>query len=441
MGIFYRVLRDLIQTGLRAFFRDVEVRGRGNLPLEGPCIVAANHHNSIIDPLLLFAALDRPLCFIAKAPLFKVPVFGAILRRLRCIPAFRSQDAGYAKEKNDQIYAAAAETLAAGPALAIFPEGKSHSEPHLAEFRHGASKIALETEAIRPGVRIQLVGLHFEESRGFRGRAFLQLGAPVEVSAYRDRYAREPRETTAALTADLQARLSEMILTAGDQEMLRLAGLLARMRAIQEVGRPHRTDEAFDRQKLILDRERRLRDSSPREVEAIRIRLLRYEGLLRRLGVREEQIGTDYRPGRVLASALQNMFLLVLELPFLAAGIAVNYLPFLLSAIVSRMSGPLPDRRASGAFLTGLVAFPAAWTALSWTVWHRWGAGPGIAAAALCPLLAFLALRGMDRWHRVLVQTWGGWSALVHPRARRLLRRMRQGILERADRLRSALES
>ena len=150
-------------------------------------------------------------------------------------------------------------------------------------------------------------------------------------------------------------------------------------------------------------------------------------------------MGTDYRPSRVLAFALRNTLLLAAGLPFLAAGIAVNYLPFLLSALVSRLSGSLPDRRATGAFLTGLVAFPAAWTALSWAAWRRWGAGPGAATAALCPLLAFLALRGMDRWHRVLVQTWGVWSALVHPRARRLLRRMRLSILARADRLRAAL--
>src|SRR2546422_2306328 len=111
MGLFYGFVRGFLRIGLRAFFREIEVRGRDNLPHEGPCIVAANHHNSMMDPLLLFVAVDRPMCFIAKAPLFKVPVFGWLLRRLRCIPAYRSQDPGYAKEKNEELFRAAAETL------------------------------------------------------------------------------------------------------------------------------------------------------------------------------------------------------------------------------------------------------------------------------------------------------------------------------------------
>jgi 1-acyl-sn-glycerol-3-phosphate acyltransferase len=439
MGIFYRATREVLRTGLRAFFRDIEVQGRDHLPWEGPCIVAANHHNSLMDPFLLFAVLDRPLCFIAKAPLFRIPVFGAILRRLGCIPAHRSQDAGYAKEKNEELYRSAAQVLTAGPALAIFPEGRSHSEPQLADFRHGASRIALETESLHPGVRIQLVGIHFEETRGFRGRVLVRLGPPVAVEAHRERYEREPREAIAALTGELQARLSEMILTAESEEILRLAALLSRMRAIEEVGRPHQTAEAFDRKKLILDRHRLLRERAPREVEAIRLRLLRYESLLGRLGLEEEAVAAEYRPGPVLRSAAVNTALLGVELPFLALGIAVNYVPFLLSALVSRMSGSLPDRRASGGFLAGLVAFPAAWVTLAWVLWRRWGPGPGIGAAAVCPLLALLALRGMDRWHRAFVQTWGIWSALAHPRARRVLRIIRRTILERADRLRESL--
>ena len=106
MGLFYGVARGVIRLGLRAFFREIEVRGGEHLPADGPCIVAANHPNSMMDPFLLFAALERPMCFIAKAPLFKAPVVGWFLRRLRCIPAYRSQDPGYAKEKNEQLYRA-----------------------------------------------------------------------------------------------------------------------------------------------------------------------------------------------------------------------------------------------------------------------------------------------------------------------------------------------
>ena len=433
--MIYRFTKGLVRLGLRAFFREIEVRGAENLPPDGPCIVAANHHNSMIDPFLLLAMLDRPLCFIAKAPLFRMPVLGWFLRRLRCIPAHRSQDPGYAKELNEALYAAAAKTLAEGPALALFPEGRSHSEPQLAEFRHGASKIALETESLRPGVRVQLVGLHYEETRGFRGRVLVQLGPPVAAAGFLDRYRADSRAGVATLTEELQRRLSEMILTAESREAIRLADLLARMRALQEKGRPHETAEAFDRKKLILDRYRFLREREPHEVERLRLELARYESVLGRTGLHEEDVGTERRIGAVLRSALGNTLILALGLPFLALGVAMNVVPYLLAWLVARVSTRLPDRRASAGFLAGLAAFPLAWAALAVGVGRRWGLDLGIAAAAIAPLSGVLALHSMDRWHEVFVQSWGLWLSLVRPSARAMLRRMRTRALARADRL------
>lgn len=427
--------RRFVRLGLRAFFREIEVRGAGNLPPDGPVIVAANHFNSMIDPFLLLAMLERPLCFIAKAPLFKVPILGWLLRRGRCIPAYRSQDAGYAKEKNDQLYRAAAEALGAGPALAMFPEGKSHSDPHLAEFRHGASKIALETESLRGGVRIQLVGLHYEQSRGFRGRVLIQLGPPIAAAEFLERYRADNRAGTAALTEELQARLSEMILTAETREVLRLADLLARMRALQEKGRPHETVEAFERKKLILERYRLLRDKVPHEVDRLRLQLLRYEQMLGQIGLNEEQVGAEYSIGRVVRSALIHTILVTVALPFLAVGIAANVVPYLLSWLVSRVAGPLPDRRATAGFLAAVVAFPLAWAAIGILAARQWGWGAGGLAALGAAFTGAVSLRAMDRWHRVLFETWGLWMAVVRPGARALLRRMRRRALARADRL------
>ncbi len=433
--MIYRLTKGLVRLGLRAFFREIEVRGAENLPGDGPCIVAANHHNSMIDPFLLLAMLDRPLCFIAKEPLFRTPVVGWFLRRLRCIPAYRSQDPGYSKEKNDALFAAAAETLATGPALALFPEGRSHSEPQLAEFRHGASKIALETETRRSGVRIQLVGLHYEETRGFRGRVLIQLGPTVAASGVLERYRADARAGIAALTEELQQRLSEMILTAESREVLRLADLLARMRALQEKGRPHETAEAFDRKKLILDRYRILREREPGEVERLRLQLSRYENVLARTGLHEEQVGADRRIGGVLASAAWNTLILALGLPFLALGIATNVLPYALSWLVARFSTRLPDRRASAGFFTALATLPLYWAGLAAYAGRRWGLDVGLAIAAVGPLSGVLALHSMDRWHEVFVQSWALWLSLVRPSARAMLRRMRSRALARADRL------
>jgi 1-acyl-sn-glycerol-3-phosphate acyltransferase len=434
MSLVYRLVRGTLRLGLKAYFRQIEVHGLEHLPDRGPCVVLANHPNSMIDPFLLIAATERPLSFLAKAPLFGVPVLGWVLRRLLCIPAFRGQDPGYAKEKNQSLYEAAGRLLAEGRALAIFPEGKSHDEPALAEFKHGAARIAFEAQERGGAVQVLLVGLHYGRARGFRGRALLQFGPPLGLEERRGDYGRDPRAAVAALTAELQERLSERVLSAESRDVLRLADLLARMRAL-EAGGPDGLKEGFDRRRRVLACYREFRERAPAEVEALRRDLARYERLLDLLGVRDEHVAADYRAGRAVGFALKNTFLLALGLPFLAAGLACNLLPYLASWAAARVFGREPITRASAGFFAALVFFPLAWAALAVLAW-RWAGRPGaITALAAAPLCGLVALHGMDRWHRVLGETGGLALALARPAARATLRRLRRRALARAGRL------
>jgi len=416
----YGMVQATLRLGLKAYFAEVDSVGAA---ADGPLLLLANHHNSMVDPFLVIAATSRPVSFIAKEPLFRKPLLGSILRGLHCIPAHRQQDAGYAKEKNEALYAAAAEALADGRAIGIFPEGKSHSDPRLAEFKRGASRIAFEAAVRGTPVRVQLVGIHFEVRRGFRGRALLQFGPPLALDPYLDRYAQDPRETTAALTADLQSRLAEMIIAAGSRELVQLADLVERM-----VAHEHDLKATFDHKKALLERHDRLRESAPRELDQLKRGLRRYRETLDLLGVRDDQVAYDYPVGRTIRFALRNTILLALSLPVLAVGLACNVLPYLVAWCVSRLS-TLPDRRATGGFTTAIFAFPLAWAALAWLSWRSF-AWPGAAVTlAIAPLSGLVALQWLDRWHVILRATWGLWLAIVRPAARARLRRMRGRLL------------
>jgi len=434
VGLVYSAIRGLLRLGLRAYFREIEVHGREQLPREGPCVVAANHPNSMMDPFLIVAASDRPLAFIAKAPLFRAPVLGSVLRSMGCIPAHRSQDPGYAKEKNEALYAAAAETLASGRMLAIFPEGRSHSEPELAEFRHGASRIALEAEARRGGVRIQLVGIHFEETRGFRGKALLQFGPPIALEAWKDRHGADPRAATAALTEELRARLSGMVLTAESREILELAELVRKMDVLER-GRPEDLKEEFDRRKFILDSYRELRETVPREIEALRNDLARYRRLLELLGVRDEEVAADYRFGRTLGRALGRTAALALSLPLVASALVLNVPPYVLSWAAGKVLSRSPDQRAGLSFMAALALYPASWALLAYAGWRVGGAPLAAGAVGAATATGLLALAWMDAWRRLLRDAGGLWTALALPAARASLRRIRARVLARVRRL------
>ncbi|HYB41337.1 MAG TPA: 1-acyl-sn-glycerol-3-phosphate acyltransferase, partial [Candidatus Methylomirabilis sp.] len=76
----YRIVRFLARLLLGLFYRRIEVVGGEHIPHSGPLIIAANHHNALVDPMLVMAAIPRSLTILAAAPLFRNPVMGPLLR-------------------------------------------------------------------------------------------------------------------------------------------------------------------------------------------------------------------------------------------------------------------------------------------------------------------------------------------------------------------------
>ena len=64
--------------GAAALFQDIERTGPP-IP-DGPVLVAANHVNALLDPLVLFHTAGRPTRPLAKAPLFTHPLIGPFLK-------------------------------------------------------------------------------------------------------------------------------------------------------------------------------------------------------------------------------------------------------------------------------------------------------------------------------------------------------------------------
>ncbi len=60
-------------------------RGMERLPADGGALLLMNHR-SFLDPMLVGLPLRRPVSFVARHDLFRVPVIGVILRRTNVIP-------------------------------------------------------------------------------------------------------------------------------------------------------------------------------------------------------------------------------------------------------------------------------------------------------------------------------------------------------------------
>ncbi len=121
---------------------------------DGPLIVVSNH-TSYADGILLALAcrdLGRSLRLLATAGVFRAPLLGPVITRLGFIPVHRGSAS--AADALD----AAADALAAGEAVGLFPEGRITRDPGKwpERAKTGAVRLALRTGA--PVVPVALNG-------------------------------------------------------------------------------------------------------------------------------------------------------------------------------------------------------------------------------------------------------------------------------------------
>jgi 1-acyl-sn-glycerol-3-phosphate acyltransferase len=179
--------------GRRALWRGVfsltgglRVEGAGALPA-GPCVVVANHR-SHADTAALIAALParrRPAVAAAADYWFRGGVRPAICRLLCAAFPVRRSGGGSAD------LAAAAQLLASGRDVIVFPEGSRSRDGRMAAFHRGAARLAASAGV--PLVPVGLVGtgtLLPPQASGRRRRratVIVRVGAPVCVMELAER--------------------------------------------------------------------------------------------------------------------------------------------------------------------------------------------------------------------------------------------------------------
>ncbi len=202
------ILRDIrpmyamTQWGIRLLLRvagiRVELAGFDLRQAPQPCLFVSNHASNV-DPPVLFAYLPR-VAVMAKAVLFRWPLFGRAMRMGEFIPVVREK-----ADSRKMALEAGMDRLRNGLSLLIFPEGTRSHDGNLLPFRPGPFTMAIETQS--PLVPITLVGAREVMPRGQRGirpgRVRLVFHPPVATTgltqADRERLMKQVREVIASV--------------------------------------------------------------------------------------------------------------------------------------------------------------------------------------------------------------------------------------------------
>lgn len=187
---FWKRLVVVIMYPLIGWVFRLRWAGQEHVPRSGGVILVANHV-SYADPFGFARFVydsGRFPSFLAKESLFRVPVVGAILRRIGQIPVHRGT--GDAKDALRDAIAAVRD----GACVCIYPEGTITRDPDWWPMtpKTGVARLALATGA--PVVPVAQWGAQFAYDRYRRKIAFFPrktvrclAGPPVDLSAYRDR--------------------------------------------------------------------------------------------------------------------------------------------------------------------------------------------------------------------------------------------------------------
>jgi 1-acyl-sn-glycerol-3-phosphate acyltransferase len=199
MKLWYDTIRLIVAGGSWAAYR-VRIRGRERLPAHGGYVLAPSHRSMMDIPFAAWLS-KRPLRYMGKAPLFRIPVVGSFFRSLGGFAVAR--DGTDRKALRDSIAMLQAEEV-----LLVYPEGTRQHGPKIQPLQPGAAYLAL-----RAGVPIVPVGIAGTEEilRGHGGklprfrRAAMVVGEPIVVPPRTSGVV--AREQVDALTARLHDAL------------------------------------------------------------------------------------------------------------------------------------------------------------------------------------------------------------------------------------------
>jgi 1-acyl-sn-glycerol-3-phosphate acyltransferase len=142
-SLTYWLISNLLVLPLyRILFRG-RTSGNRNVPTEGALVVVANH-GSHLDPPLLGHALGRPVAFMAKAELFRVPLLGSIIRACGAYPVQRGAS-------DREAIRVATARLAQGWATGVFIDGTRQLNGRVNQPQAGAALLACGDRQQPPG--------------------------------------------------------------------------------------------------------------------------------------------------------------------------------------------------------------------------------------------------------------------------------------------------
>lgn len=173
-NVVWRVFQVIMQLLLVVLLR-YRVQGIERYPRDSGALLLINHQ-SYLDPLLVGLPLKRPVSYLARDSLFRVPIIGWILRNTFVMPINRDQAGTESIRK-------AIQRTEDGFLVGVFPEGTRTRNGEIGVLKPGF--VALARRARVPIIPVGIAGAYRAMPRGSLlvrpARVGVYVGSPLDA--------------------------------------------------------------------------------------------------------------------------------------------------------------------------------------------------------------------------------------------------------------------
>ena len=391
------IIVALVRLALRIYFQRIEVTGVEHVPLDTPVIFVLNHPNALVDPVFLLCLAPRDVSFLAKAPLFRMPVIGYLVKQLDSLPVYRRQDEVEDVTKNQETFIAARKLLARGGTIGICPEGASHDAPGLKPIKTGAARISLA--AVSTGevkdLKIVPAGLYYTSKTRFRSDALLYFGSPINVEPVTlEPDGTPPRDAVRQLSSKIEKALREVILDAQHEEELQTTARAERIfSSASNNGEAESLKDELRLQQRFIKAYPIVQQLQPDRLRKLQMRMMRFEQELNQAGVDPEELSPPGSTLRVFSAIVRRLILFLLMLGPALIGAVTHYPAYKLGGyLATRFSRDAEDVISTIKIISAMLLFPVTWIVLTVLAYIFSGWLLALLVLVVVPFCGYLAI-------------------------------------------------
>lgn len=384
--IVYPTFKNLARLVFFFYYEKITIVHPERLNFKGPTLLVSNHPNTLLDPLNVGIHIPRRIHFLANASLFNSMIGNWFFSTFYCIRIERASDVNGKRIENKESFARCDEFLAGGGCIYVAPQGGSEMVRRLGKLKTGTARIGLSAASkndFNLGLKIVPVGLNYSDPASFRGQVLVHAGEPIFIRDYKEIYSPEDFSAVKKLTADLEERMSNLIIDTEDEQEDQL---LTTLETIARTDRNHQPKEAYIYAQNMLSKIKITRQNDLVKFEELCEQANIYTKKLRRLQLVDAVVSKT-------AVSVGDLFFLLVTCPFFLYGWINNFLAAYLPALAAKKSGLYIGYTSTVKTLLGIITFPLFYFLQSFLL-----AWIGVPNWALIIYLVSLPIFGLFAW-------------------------------------------